>query len=473
MLDYFPKYFSNKAIILYYAVLLSVSLLFLKNAMNWYWFLFGTVEVVSFFYFSNLLTKRWSNYSTKLFTKKLFYSSLIIRISWVLFSYVFFLEMTGQPFDFGAADSLFYDELGRVGSELISNGVYNVFPGLDKYAGGLGFSDSGYPTYISFIYFFTGKSVLILRLLKTLFGAWTCVLVFKLATRNFGENTGRIAAVFCMLMPNLIYYCGLHLKEVEMVFLTVLFVERADNVLRIKQFNFGYIFIPMLITLLLFSLRTPLGISSLFALFSALLVSSTEIIKLSKRVVISVWIIGAIAYFVGGTISVEVENLWVARQTNQKETLEWRAKREFGNSFATYASSAIFAPLIFIIPIPTEVDIPSQQEQQLLHGGNFVKEIMAFFVLFALFWLITKKKWRDFSLIGAFMLGYLIIIALSAFAQSERFHQPALPFILMFAAFGISKTTNQTKQYFTWYMFLLFVVIIFWNWFKLAGRGIV
>lgn len=441
--------------------------------MNWYWFLFGTVEVVSFFYFSNLLTKKWSNYSTKLFIKKLFYSSLIIRMSWVFISYVFFLEMTGQPFDFGAADSLLYDELGRVGSELISNGVLNVFPGLDKYAGGLGFSDSGYPTYVSFIYFFTGKSILILRLIKTLWGAWTCVLVYKLATRNFGENTGRIAAIFCMLMPNMIYYCGLHLKEVEMVFLTVLFIERADNVLRIKRFNFLDIFSPILITIFLFSFRTALGISALFALFTTLLVSSSKVIKLSKRVFISVWIIGTVAYFVGGTISIEVENLWAARETNQKETLEWRAKRESGNSFATYASSAIFAPLIFIIPIPTEIDISTQMEQQLLHGGNFVKEIIAFFVFFSLFWIIKEKKWRDFSLLGAFMLGYLVIIAMSAFAQSERFHQPALPFLLVFAALGISKTTNKTKLYFTWYMFFLFVVILVWNWFKLAGRGMV
>jgi len=92
--------------------------------------------------------------------------------------------------------------------------------------------------------------------------------------------------------------------------------------------------------------------------------------------------------------------------------------------------------------------------------------------MFALFWIIKENKWRDYLLIGSFTLGYLIVIALSAFAQSERFHQPALPFLLLFAAFGISKMSNNEKKYFKWYMAFIFVAIVGWSWFKLAGRGL-
>ena len=72
---------------------------------------------------------------------------------------------------------------------------------------------------------------------------------------------------------------------------------------------------------------------------------------------------------------------------------------------------------------------------------------------------------------GAFTIGYLLVVANSAFAQSERFHQPALPFLMVFAAFGISKVTNTQKKYFTWYMAFIFIAIVAWSWFKLAGRG--
>ena len=97
------------------------------------------------------------------------------------------------------------------------------------------------------------------------------------------------------------------------------------------------------------------------------------------------------------------------------------------------------------------VETPAQENQRLINGGNYVKNILAFFTMFALFLLIKEGKWRDHLLIGSFTIGYLVVIALSAFAQSERFHQPALPFILVFAAYGISRSENKTKKYFTWW----------------------
>jgi hypothetical protein len=123
------------------------------------------------------------------------------------------------------------------------------------------------------------------------------------------------------------------------------------------------------------------------------------------------------------------------------------------------------------MPFPTMVDVVSQQNQQLLHGGYLVKNIMAFFVLFALFFIIKEKKWRDNVLITSFTVGYLLVIALSAFAQSERFRLPALPFMLIIAAYGISNITNKEKKIFNLYLVLLLVIFIAWSWFKLAGRG--
>ena len=75
-------------------------------------------------------------------------------------------------------------------------------------------------------------------------------------------------------------------------------------------------------------------------------------------------------------------------------------------------------------------------------------------------------------LLGSFTIGYLIIIALSAFAQSERFHQPVVPFELLFAAFGISIMTNKDKKYFRWWMIFIFIAIVGWSWVKLAGRDL-
>ena len=153
--------------------------------------------------------------------------------------------------------------------------------------------------------------------------------------------------------------------------------------------------------------------------------------------------------------------------------MEWRSQREGGNRLAKNMSGAVFAPIIFVIPFPTMVDVPIQENQQLLNGGNYVKNIMAFFVMFALIWAIRKKEWRNYALIGSFTIGYLLIISFSAFAHSERFHIPVLPFELILAAYGVSLMNNKSKKYYILYLVFIFFVLIGWNWFKLRGRGLV
>jgi len=338
---------------------------------------------------------------------------------------------------------------------------------------GMPVSDRGYGTYLGIVYMIFGNSILIARLFKAILGSYMCVLIYKLTIRTFNEETGRIAAIFCMLMPNLIYYSGLHLKEAEMVFLTVWFMERVDYIIRNNKLSFINIFPALMIAGSLFFFRTVLGVTAIFALFTALIFSSKRILSWGKRAGITIWLVVAIAYFVGGNIANEVEEIWQSRMENQEKSLEFRSIREGGNVLAKYASKSIFVPLIFIIPFPTMVDVPAQENQQLLHGGNYVKNILAFFVLFALFLIIKEKVWRDYLLIGSFTFAYLIIIAVSAFAQSERFHLPVLPFLMIFAAYGVTQISNKEKKVFSWYLVFIFVAIVAWSWFKLKGRGMI
>jgi hypothetical protein len=446
------------------------SLVFFSRILAPLWWLFGIVEVVGFFYFSNLLTKKWATLSLKDFSRKLFITALIIRICWVCFSYFYYNAMTGRPFEFYAGDSLGYHTEASELADRLRDGIsfHSYFIRMSGR-----FSDIGYSLYLAFQYYLTYNSIIIARLLKAFYSAYMCVLIYKLAVRNFGEDTGRISAIFCMLMPNLIYYTGLHLKETEMVFLTVWFIERTDSLLRSKKYNFINICVPLVLAGSLFFFRTVLGAAALFALFTALVFSTTHILGMGKRTLLIVWVIVTIGYFIGGSISNEVEQVWEARKTNQENTTNWRSKRKEGNVFAKYSGVAIFAPMIFVIPFPTVIDSPGQEDIKLLHGGNYLKNIMAFFVYLAFIIILKNKQWRDFLLIEAFMLGYLMIIASSGFAHSERFHQPALPFVLIMSAYGIQHATNKTKKYFIPYLVFVFVAIVVWSWFKLAGRGLI
>lgn len=470
MLGYFPKYFTDKATYVYFALLLCVPILF-GHPIEWYFWIFGIIEVVGFFYFANQLPVTWKNHSPKTFAKRLFSTALIIRIIYVVFSYWFYNTMTGTPFEFAAADVGFYNELGQYGHELLSIGEWNLYDKFYHYSH-MELSDSGYPIYLSFIYWLFDDSIFLTRILKAVWSAWTCVLVYKLASRNFGEPVGRMAAIFCMLMPNFIYYCGIHLKETEMIFLIVLFAERADYAMRAKQLDWKALIIALVAAVLLFLFRTALAAVAMIALAVTLMLSSKKVLSLGKKIAIGTFVVLAMFATVGNQLMQEAEELFAKSGDNQITSMQWRATRKGGNSLAKYAGAAVFAPMIFTIPFPTLVNTDGQENQRMIHGGNYVKNITSALTIFALFSLLFSGDWRKHVLILAIGCGYLIVIALSAFAHSERFHLPALPFALMLAAYGVSILSNKQKIWYNYWLILIFVANIAWAWFKLKGRGL-
>ncbi|MCQ2146347.1 MAG: hypothetical protein MJZ16_02405 [Bacteroidales bacterium] len=472
MIGHFPRTFSNKAIALYFGLLLLVTLLFISHSLSWYWMVFGAVEVCSFFYFSCTLPLEWSRLSDKAFEKLIFRVSLLIRLIYVVLSYYFYLGMTGAPFEFGAADVMFYDEMGRYGHTLLSKGILKIYPFMSDYAGGLEISDSGYPIYLSILYFLTNNSIIITRMIKALLSAYTCVLVYRLALRNFGGETARLAAIFCMLIPNLIYYCGLHLKETEMVFLCLLFVERADSALRDNRFLWKKWIVAFSAALFLFAFRTAIGLVAFLSLATAGILSSGRVVSRWQKAALLFILALGLFFSAGSQVFQETQSL-VDSSGSQSSNMEWRSERTGGNSLAKYAGSAVFAPLIFTIPFPTLVDIEGQEDLQMIHGGNYVKNVLSFFVILSLILLLFSGDWKRHVLLVAFMCGYLVVLVFSNFAQSERFHLPALPFELMFASYAITHLRASHVKFFNYWLLVVFVANLGWAWFKLAGRGLV
>lgn len=470
-LTYFPKYFSSKAIGVYFAALAVVTLFFFSHALKWYWCLFGIVEVVCFFHFSNRLTKEWI--SVKNFPKKLFWSAWIIRVLYVIFSYFFYQEMTGQPFTFGSADEQFYHSAGQYGSDFLSYNNLRFFELASSYFDQFGFSDSGYPLYLSIIYLLTGKSIFAARIVKATLNAFTCVFAYKIAKRNFGESVGKMTGIFSMLLFNMIYYCGTHLKEIEMLFLVTWFIERTDNLLRNKDISIPNIVAAGVLGLSLFFVRTALGAVAFLALGTAVVLSSSKIVSWGKKTLLIIFALMTLGLGFGNKFITEATELWNSRGNRQETSMQWRSERKGGNSFAKYAGATIFAPMIFTIPFPTIVETPEQEELKLIHGGNFTKNITSFFTIFALISLVLNGEWRKHIFPLAYIVGYLAVITLSEFAQSERFHFPTLPIAMMLAAYGVSIMKNKHKKLYIIWLCGIFLACIAWSWFKLKGRGMV
>jgi 4-amino-4-deoxy-L-arabinose transferase-like glycosyltransferase len=444
------------------------SLLFVNQILPSHWMVFGLIEVIAFFIFSNQLTQNWKSISIQIFIKKIFTTALIIRVVYVLFSYFFYEYMTGIPFEFTTADANGYHEEATWINELYKNQDFlNKYPDYIKG----NYSDAGYPVYLSIIYFISDNSILFARIIKAILSAYTCILIYKICRNNFGESTGRIAGIISIFFPSFIYYCGLHVKETEMIFVLTFFIERISAILISKKISYPSLIVGITLAFLLFFFRTVLGVSAFFALFSALLLTQNKFMQSSKKIVIGIWVVLTLFIFLGGTLIGEMERLWGEKGTNQRRSMEARAALNTGNKFAKYGASALFAPFILVAPFPTMVNVETQQNQMMLHGGFYVKNILGFFVLLAIIVLIRRKEYKKHIFILSFLLVYLGILTLSKFAISERFHMPAYPILIVLTAYGISKLDLKNSKYYIPYLILIGIIIIGWNWFKLAGRG--
>lgn len=464
MLTYFPKYFSSRAIYCYIITLALVSVIFINFAMPFQFMLFGFVAVIVFFVFSSRLTMEWHRFMPETFTKKLFLTALVIRLVYVIFVYFYYIEMTGEPHAFHKGDEGLYQFLGEVWRN-------DGFDSMKFEMSWMPLSDSGYPWWLGFVYLLFGTHVLTARVLKCFIDAFSCLLIYNLAKRSFGESVGRIAGVFCMLMPNMWYYCGVTLKETEMAFLTILFAERADLVLRSPKIKVAGVIIPALCILVMFTYRTALAAVMFAALAAGLIFTSSKQLQMWKKIlytsVFAVWM----AATVGVEIVQETQQLWEGRTTNQAQGMEWRSTRAGGNQFAKYASATLFAPAIFTMPFSSMVAIPNQENQMMLNGANFIKNVLSGFVIFALFSLLLSGEWRKHVLPISLMCGYLVVLVFSNFAHSERFHFPILALELMFAAYGVTLIKNKHKRWYMIWLGVVCVIVVGWAWFKLAGRG--
>lgn len=466
MVPYLPKKISNTAIYLYLGALAAVTIFFIRHTMSLTFYIIGIVWVASFFLLSSYCSIKWQTISQKSLLRNLFLSALGLRWAWTIFAYFFYSYQTGAPFEFSAGDSVWYYEetLGNVHANIADIWRY-LFVDTKT------ISDSGYVFYLSLLSKITGYSILLPRLVNGLFSAVTVLLVYFLAKRNIGEEGGRMAAIFTCFMPNLIFYCGLHLKETLMIFLLIAYLERADYLLRSKKYNIFTIAIPLLLAVSLFTFRTVLGAAAVFAFATALVFTTNRVIGRGKRIMLIAWGVLAVTTLTSGVISNELQATWEDRSENQIAKRTHQTNK--GNQWAKYATGTVMAPMMFVMPFPTMVDVDQQYNQQMISGGNFVRNFFGAFVLIAVFSAIfITKNWRNLSFIGSFAIAYLGIISASGFSNSERFLLPALPVLLIMAAYGITLLNAKNYRYVKIWYYVVPIMAVAWAFFKIGSRGL-
>ena len=466
MIPFFPKQISYRAIIVYLVSLTLVSLAFYDFAMDVGHIIMGVGFVVGFFLIASVSTQQWCDVPERQFIASLFWLALLLRVVWVVASYFYYIEVTGIPFEVDTADAIGYHKEAEWLASVPWSGVINYYFGSSG-----GISDVGYPLYLTVLYKIFGPVIIIPRLIKVLLSAWMCILLYRLCSRTFGEPVGRMAGIMCALMPNLIIYCGYHLKETEMLFLAVAFLERMDYLLRVHRYKVWNIIVPILLAGSLFFFRTVLGAAAIFAFATSVLLVNTPSMKKGwKRAAIIGWSVLAVLIATGGTVMTEIEGYWEQKETNVvNKRLEQTSS---GNQWAHYATGTVMAPIMVALPFATMVDVDNQVAQQTKSGGNYIRNFMAFFAIIAIFEAFRQKKWRNFVLIGAFTIAYLGVVSLSGFSNSERFLLPGLPGLIAMWAYGVSSLRAETWRFINPWCVVVLLMEFGWAFFKLGSRGL-
>ena len=437
------------------------------------------ISVVLFFYGGMSMAKSWQKKNTKTFIRNIFVAGLIIRLIWLLYCYFFFNPDHFSNSYGDTADVDWYIPYGQAIAKWASSGFNVPFGRLMQDWGGA-IDDVGYPIWLSIIYLIFGVDcdVIIPFLVKIIISAYCSVCVYHVARRHFDEGVARMAAIFVCVNPNMIYWCGNMFKETEMVFLCFLAIDKFDQALYSGRGLTVKSLLPgVLAASALFFFRAALGAVIFLAVFMHVVMASDKVMSFGKKILVGLLVVASLLVGVGDSIRSQTERMLDTVQSeHQKENMEWRSRRAGGNSFAKYAGAAVFAPLIFTIPFPTfNMANENQLLQAQLAGGSYIKNIFSFFVIIVFIMMLISGEWRRHVFILAYTVGYHVILVMSEFAQSGRFHMPVMPMLMLFAAYGIqvAKTNGKMRKWFPIALVVEVVACIAWNWFKLKGRGMI
>ena len=443
----------------------------------------SSLSVVLFFYGSYAMSRSWVHLNGRSFVRNVFLVGLSVRLLWAMYCYfIFNPDYYGTTFG-DTSDVQWYMPFAEaISGWLMGESDISFFELVDEWQSAI--DDIGYPIWLAIVNVlsFGASDVFVPFLVKCIVGGYCAVSIYHIAQRHYGDGAARMAALFVALNPNMIYWCGNMFKETEMMFLCCLCVDLIDKTFTASnRLSFKGLLPGIIAGFSLFFFRAALGTVVFLAMFAHIVMASRHVMSVGKKVIAGVLVAVTLAVGMGDRLRSQAEKMVeVAQSDSQQKNMEWRAaqKEKSGaqQSFATYASAVVFAPLIFTIPFPTfNVANEVQILQQQLSGGNYIKNIFSFFVILVMLMMLLSGEWRRHVFVIAYTCGYLACLVLSSFAHSSRFHMPIWPFLMLFAAYGIqlAKTNPKMRHWFSIALVIEVVVCLAWNWFKLKGRGMI
>jgi 4-amino-4-deoxy-L-arabinose transferase-like glycosyltransferase len=358
-------------------------------------------------------------------------------------------------------------------SKEIRTGSYNFIESIPY---GMGLDDTGYYTFLGFIYSIFGPNILIARIIEAIIGALSGVIIYKIGLLVFNHSVAKLSSIIFVFFPSFVYFNSLHLKETIMIFVML---NAILGIIKFQQQKrFIDLFISLLFILLTFYFRAILSILLLFTFLLTLLFSHN--IKNIEKVLYT-----ALAFIAFYFISIRFFLLeeYIAywdyySSLHFKDTMSSYQDRfvNSGQELARFASLPLLLVQSFTLPYPSMVQTNIRffgVAAQWYHiSGMFIYSYLAYWGILGVYDTIVKKNTKAQPLI-MFLLMYTFVLIFSMYITAIIMNLIKISIMLPFIAYGLS--TRTPKRNYGWVIYLVFIsIIIFvWNFIKLSGRGII
>jgi hypothetical protein len=335
--------------------------------------------------------------------------------------------------------------------------------------------DWGFPVYIGFLYTYVYKSIATVLILNIVIGSYTVVLLAKIANLLYSRKHAVMTGCIAMLMPALMWYGGMYLKETVMIFLIVLVIYHAIKLVQTRKINIISIAVIVMIVPSLYYFRAAVSVLLFLSLVIYFVMNFT--FKSRSREVAFVgiaFLAVGITYISFNMGQFETINRYYNEIGQASEKRLGAKTGMVGNvNIATGIATPLVAANAFFAPYPSFTNYDERQIGVISHAHiEVVRILMYYFGVLGLV-ILARRDLVKSSLILSFGAGYILILALTGMAMFSRFHLPAVPFIIIFSAVGFLDSSRKWYTRYGTYLLGAWCVVIMWHVFKAAIRGMV
>lgn len=409
------------------------------------------------------------NVAGKLVIKEyVFLLILFLLASFLRILYAFYLKG-----DIPVSDAVGYDVLGL---NILKYGEYAFQLGTPT-----AWRTPIYPLFLSGVYFLFGHSYLAVRIIQSIIGGLTCIVIYFIGKRTVNKNVGFIAATISIFYPFFIYYAGYLLTEAlytfflaVAVFWLIISAQKPDW----KNLALSGIFTGLAAlckpTALAFIPFSVLGLLVIMGIRKVSTYRNIAIFLLFFIITLSPWVSRNYIVFqriipgttqlgfalLNGTLLFDVQHQWRIEEELQTNPILLKGKElneiEGDDYYTKEALNFIRHNLRYMMKLAPRKffkfwRLYPHTESIYTYGHSktllVLVSLLSYGILlpFSILGIIFSiRKWKQFTffygLIGSFTVMHLIVWS------QIRFRLPIMPYMIVFAAFSLNSIIEKMKS---------------------------